>query len=218
MLARVAVTLISLPIGLLVASSSWGQEADPPLSPKSSAKLKEQQRKLKIGDVEVGLAVPDSPAFAILNLTPETVIRPTTPRLLALLLLNGLDPKGNPQTGLAIETSLYVLFFGRELALPDYRENADGFNADRFASKIKFSLATAKGEDDDDESLKLTLGLTLTPWDRSDPRLNDEIFDCFSAPFAEKYAELDEIEGKLAKAIATGQDVAEFEKQMAEID
>lgn len=160
--------LISLSIALLVNSTVWGQQSLP----------NPAEDKFKVGDITVDVAVPDSPAFAILNVTPETVIRPTSPRQLALSLLNGADPKGNLQTGLAIDTSPYLLLAGKETSLGEYRNNT----STRLLSRTKVSFATTKGTEDD-KSTKVALGLTLTPWDRSDPRLNEAIFDCFSAVF-----------------------------------
>ncbi len=46
----------------------------------------------------VDTAVPESPAFTILNVTSETAVRARTPDELATSLLNNVDQNGNFQT------------------------------------------------------------------------------------------------------------------------
>lgn len=68
----------------------------------SFAASEEQQAKpgsTPVKLITLDLAVPDSPAFAILGLSPETVVRPSSPRDLATTLLNGVDRRGNLQSG-----------------------------------------------------------------------------------------------------------------------
>src|ERR1043165_2392672 len=57
--------------------------------------------------------VPNSPAFAVLNGTPEQVIRPSTPRQFGAAVLNGVDPNGNFQTGLAVDANPFMIFGGQ---------------------------------------------------------------------------------------------------------
>jgi len=79
--------------------------------------------RFKAGDVREDFLVPTSPAFAVLGVTPEQVIRPDTPKAFGTALLNGVDPNGNLQSGIAIDFSPYYLFAGRYLTLQKYRSS-----------------------------------------------------------------------------------------------
>ena len=67
----------------------------------------------KLPLANLDLSVPQSPAFAILGITPDNIIRPGSPRDLALSLLNGVGKNGAFQSGIAIDTAPYLLFAGR---------------------------------------------------------------------------------------------------------
>ena len=124
----------------------------------------------------VDMSVPASPAFTVLGVTPETVIRPTSPRAFATSLLNGVDPNGNFQSGLAMDFAPYLLIAGDDLTLFKYRHSP----MIRVLSRTQFSFATTKGASEDDKSLKLALGLNIALWDRGDPRMDQELIDCLS--------------------------------------
>lgn len=123
------------------------------------------------------LAVPESPAFTVLGVTPENVVRPTSPRQLALSLLNGVDRDGNFQSGIAVDTAPYLLVAGQHLTLQDYRDSKNYWSK-RLPARTQVSLATAKGSTTDDKSSRVALGIRVTPWDAGDPRLDDELIDC----------------------------------------
>ena len=59
-----------------------------------------QEDKTPVSERNFDLSVPASPAFTLLGTTPENVVRPTTPRLLALALANSVDLRGVLQSGL----------------------------------------------------------------------------------------------------------------------
>lgn len=123
----------------------------------------------------VDMSVPESPAFTVLGVTPETVIRPTSPRAFATSLLNGVDQNGNFQSGLAMDFVPYLLIAGDELSLRKYQTSG----IVRLLSRTQFSFATAKGATEDDKSLRLAMGLHMTLWDRGDPRLDRTLIKCF---------------------------------------
>lgn len=123
----------------------------------------------------VDLAVPESPAFTVLGLTPETVVRPNSPRQFATALLSGVDRNGNFQSGTALDTVPYLLLAGKELTLKRYQASYKL----RLASRTQFSFATTKGASDDDKSVRLSLGLRMTLWDKGDPRNDSELMNCF---------------------------------------
>lgn len=121
------------------------------------------------------LAVAETPAFVALGVTPENVIRPGSGRELALGLLRGVDGNGNLQTGIAIETSPYLLARGRELTFNDYRNSL----SKRQLSRIKVSFATSSGQSDNDDADRTALGVRWTPWDEGDKRLHKELIECY---------------------------------------
>jgi len=133
--------------------------------------------KYKVKNVEVDLAVPESPAFTALGLNPETIVRPSTPREFATALLNGVDQHGNLQTGVAFDTVPYLVFVGSELTLRDYIDS----NVARVLSRTSISLATTKGASEMDKSVKLAFGLHAMLFDSEDPRMhNDALLKCFA--------------------------------------
>src|SRR6266571_2396791 len=67
------------------------------------------------------IAVPQSPAFSVLGVTPEKVNTPGSLRELALGVLQGLDENGNFQSGLAIDINPFMLSQGETLSLNTYR-------------------------------------------------------------------------------------------------
>jgi hypothetical protein len=125
---------------------------------------------------EVDLSVPESPAFTVLGVNPETVTRPTTPRAFATSLLNGVDDKGNFQSGLALDFVPYLTFFGSQTSLSSYRSN----RMERFLARTQLSFATTKGATDADKSSRLALGLRFTLWDQGDPRLDQKLDTCYA--------------------------------------
>jgi hypothetical protein len=137
--------------------------------------------------VNADLSVPESPAFAILGLTPQTVVRPSNTQELAASLLSGVDRHGNFQSGLALDFAPYPLLYGDAVTLGQYQRNPDGFNPTRFLWRLQTSAATAKGASTEDKSIRLSLGVRLTPWDLGDPRLDSStinparrgVIDCY---------------------------------------
>ena len=126
--------------------------------------------------LKLDLSVPESPAFKALGVTPQEVIRPSSPKDLAGQLLNGVDAHGNLQTGFALDANAYMLVFGNDLSLQQYRR--DRVNLARLLARTEESLATTKGSSDDDESVRLAAGFRITPWDEGDPRLDTALTDC----------------------------------------
>lgn len=121
-----------------------------------------------IDKATLDLTVPESPAFTVLGLTPENVVRPANPRELAMELLNGVDRNGNLQSGVAIDTAPYLLAKSRTLTLRDYQAD----RVKHVLARTQLSFATAKGTDSEDEAIRAGVGLRVTPWDEGDPRLD----------------------------------------------
>ena len=119
--------------------------------------------------------VPVSPAFTVLNVTPNKVIRPRTPNDFATSVLNNVDPNGNFQQGLALDFNPYLLWAGDRLTLRDYQTDL----TERLLARTQISIATTKGREDADKSARLAIGLQLSPWLESDPKLEgSELLTC----------------------------------------
>jgi hypothetical protein len=152
--------------------------------------------------VTLDLAVPDSPAFTILGLSPETVVRPSSPRDLATTVLNGVDRRGNLQSGLAVDFAPLFLFAGKTLTYNDYKDKT----GTRLLGRTQISLATAKGASDGDKSLRVAVGLRATLWDEGDPRLDETLVACLNgirlAPPTTVLATQEAIDAWIAQATA----------------
>lgn len=127
-----------------------------------------------VKNVAVDLAVPKSPGFTVLGLTPETVTRPSSPQQFATALLSGVDKNGNFQSGVAIDAQPYLLWSGESITWGRYRDHWPI----RFLSRAQFSLATAKGATDEDKSARIGMGGRFTVFDFGDPFRNDVVGKC----------------------------------------
>ncbi len=127
-----------------------------------------------VSKVIEAIAVPQSPAFAVLGVTPDKVVRPGNTRELALGLIQGVDERGNLQNGVALDFSPYLLLYGDELTLKDYRSS----KFSQFASHVQISLGTSKGQEEADKSERLAAGLRATIFDFGDPRMDTNFDTC----------------------------------------
>ena len=123
------------------------------------------------------LDVPDSPAFAVLGVAPETVVRPSNPQELITSILNGVDRNGHFQTGLALDTAPYLLFFGKDVSLGRYQESY----LTRLLTRTQVSFATSKGTQSEDLATRLALGFHFTLLDRGDPRFDLDLQNTYDA-------------------------------------
>lgn len=164
--AVLIVFLLTTPFRAVHAATEPNGEEQAAPAPTSPVKL-----------VTLDLAVPDSPAFAILGLSPETVVRPASPRDLATTVLNGVDRRGNLQSGLAVDFAPLFLFAGKTLTYADYKNS----RPTRAFGRTQVSFATAKGASDADKSLRLAFGVRTTLWDDGDPRLDETLVSCLSS-------------------------------------
>lgn len=113
------------------------------------------------------LSMPESPGFTILGLTPQTVVRPASPRPFVTSLLNGVDPQGNFQSGLAFDIAPYSIFARTRMLLKEYRNS----RRIRLLSNTQVAFATTKGVGDSDKSIRVGIGFQFTLFDKGDPRL-----------------------------------------------
>ncbi|HEY3580204.1 MAG TPA: hypothetical protein VGK82_06650 [Pyrinomonadaceae bacterium] len=168
-------SLVTPASGTTTNSGTSGTRSDAAVAtPISNTDEIQKKNKLTVVNDE-DLAVPESPAFTVLGLTPQTVIRPATPKEFVSSLLNGLDEHGNVQTGLAFDAVPFLVFGGDTISLYDYNHSY----LTRVLSRTQTSFATTKGTGDKDKSVRLALGLHMTLWDRGDPRTDKELFKCY---------------------------------------
>lgn len=154
-----------------------GASLQPPSAANQSATTKSvfDEAKEKVNLANLDLSVPESPAFTVLGFTPQTVIRPTSPRQFASSLLNGIDQRGNLQSGVALDFAPYMLYAGDKLTLKQYRESPYL----RFLARTQISFATTKGASENDRSARAALGFHLTLMDKGDPHSDAELMQCF---------------------------------------
>ena len=166
------------PTAAAAAAPAPGQGAGPApprALDKKGLELEASKRKLKDSDVD--LTVPESPAFVAIGLSPDTIIRPATPREFATALLNGVDRQGHFQTGVAVDVVPYLVWQGSQVDLGTYRRST----MTQILSRTSTSFATTKGAGENDPSVKLAAGVHATLFDSEDPRLNnDSLLQCYS--------------------------------------
>ena len=188
------ILLASSALAFTLQAAHAGDSGDTPDFSKFAALLGATEVK----NTGFDLSVPDSPAFTALGLSANSAVNPATPRDLGTALLNGLDEKGNLQTGLAIDTRLFMLFAGSHYTLGEYLalSSTDTLFQDgkikqkwsedpskvaiRILSRTQLSVASAKGSSEDDKSIKASVGLKITPVDYGDPRLDIAYLNCVS--------------------------------------
>lgn len=166
------------------------------LTPAEEEEVAEKEAKEEGENID--LSIPEAPGFTILGLTPQEVTRPTTPREFATTLINSIDQNGNFQTGIAIDTAPYQLFFGKrvnrdrdyippqkdklieqngELIDKRSREPLKGYFT-RFLWRTQFSLATTKGTTEADKSARIGAGFNFIFFDYGDPNTDFKLRDC----------------------------------------
>jgi hypothetical protein len=143
--------------------------------PGAAQTVEKASNAVKLATLDLG--VPDSPAFAILGLSPESIVRPASPRDLAATVLNGLDRQGNLQSGIALDFAPRFLFAGNALTYNRYHDSP----VTRVSARTQLSFATAKGTSDSDKSRRTAVGVRITLWDKGDPRLDKTLVDCLDA-------------------------------------
>lgn len=119
------------------------------------------------------MEVPQSAGFVLIGVTPDKVIDPQSGKDLGVALLNGLDEKGNFQSGFSLETRPYFWGETKYIGEPTFR--------DRALAGLKFSFATAKGLDDKDKANRFGLGVNWT-YQFNDPLFSNKgLVSCIKA-------------------------------------
>lgn len=137
----------------LLAGSGSGQEAGP----------------MRAADARLNFAVPDAPAFAILNYSPSVIIRPTTTREIALAIADFVRGGSVLPRAFAAEFSPGLLIGGRNLTINSYNEQP-------FWYRTRVSVAS-RSADDNSGRTQASFGLRFTLLDEADPRTDPKFLD-----------------------------------------
>lgn len=121
---------------------------------------------------EVDFAVPDAPAFELLQVDESNILRPTTVRALTAGLSNlfeGEDGGVQVPNAIAIEAAPFLLAHGPRLTLRQYEANQTLYRT-RFSAAAKRSASTGA-------ATGVAVGVRMTLHDDSDLRTNRTYLD-----------------------------------------
>jgi hypothetical protein len=107
--------------------------------------------------------VPESPAFAILGVSPAKVLRGSAAKPIVLNMLNQLGTSERSQNGVAVDFSPYFIFLGRMKNVSEYR--ASSGKRVLANSQISFGTVQDKAES---TALAFGLGARITLFDSHD--------------------------------------------------
>lgn len=158
---------------LLLASPGLDAQA----VPAGAAKLTTSAAAETAAMFRVNFAVPDAPAFDILDVDPSNILRPSSVQELGLAASNfaGSDNTFQVPRSFAVEFAPYLLARGRDLTLQQYRGS---FAVQRLHS-LRFSGATNRSADS--ARTQVGLGIRLNLLDRADPRLDNRLVNQLTA-------------------------------------
>lgn len=121
-----------------------------------------------IEELKTKFAVPDAPAFTILDENPSNILKPASVKDIAIVFSSFLDNKNQlslPKS-FAAEFSPGLLISGRNLTIREYREN-------KWLYRLRLSVGTSR-PGNAKSATNLAFGIRMTLNDESDPRTNDE--------------------------------------------
>jgi hypothetical protein len=121
--------------------------------------------KQKTGTARLNVAVPDAPAFKILDESPSAVMRPADVQEVALAVAGFARTGGVLPRAFSAEFSPGMLVGGRSLTLEQYRSSP-------FWYRTRISAA-AQRIDDGSGRRQASLGVRITLIDNADPRMDD---------------------------------------------
>jgi hypothetical protein len=111
----------------------------------------------------VDYGVPDSPALVAIGASPEQVLRGSAAKPATAHLVNAFQNSDKIASGLALDFSPYLTYFGKLTSVDEYRAS----KWKRLASNTELSLATVQDLNGRD-SLLFGVGLRLTLFDSHD--------------------------------------------------
>ena len=169
---KLAISMIAI---AAFGSATWAQQdaPPPPMTPaevQKKAVSTEQAGKVTDGSLigSLDLATPENPAFFALGLSPENIDRPSSWRSLVTSFRNGLDSKGRPKQGIAIEFSPFRLNAQTVKNLETYKND----NGTRIRQNITISIGSSEGASENDLSQRIAVGFRTLLIDEGDPVRN----------------------------------------------
>jgi len=111
--------------------------------------------------------VPESPAFSILDLNPNEVMRGAAAKPVVVNIVNQFASKGSIDNGIAIDFNPYFLLGGQLKGVDEYRNSY----VKRLLINTQFSLASL--EETDSDNTILAHGIRVTLWDDKDLLTNN---------------------------------------------
>lgn len=120
-----------------------------------------------VSNARLNFAVPDAPAFTILNYSPTNIVRPSSVQEVALAIADFVKGGGVLPRTAAAEFSPGLLIGGSTLTIRQY-------NANPFWYRARISAAT-RSFDDNTGRLHASIGIRFTFTDEADPR-TDRMF------------------------------------------
>ncbi len=161
--------------GLFVSFLPFAHSEEPAAAPGLEAKKEQVFAKLK-EFAAVDLAIPDSPAFGVLGISPSEVQRPGTVRELGASLLRGVDENGRAKSGLALDVAPLPLLAPSLIRGGNKYKGHYLLQAFTRATVSLATTADAKGGD----ASKLAWGVRMGVFDFGDPGEHFEVLvDCF---------------------------------------
>lgn len=128
--------------------------------------LHAQELDLKVSSIRMNYAIPDAPAFKILNTQPDNIMRPSTTQELAVSMADPFLGQKLP-SAFALEFSPYLTIGGSSLTLKDYQTSA----VTRILYHTRVSIASQRSTVTNATTV-LAFGLRFTLYDDSDLRLD----------------------------------------------
>lgn len=125
---------------------------------------------------EVDFAIPDAPAFELLNVDESDILRPTTPRALAAGFSDMFRGEGGgleAPNAFAIEAAPFLLARGRNLSLQQYQKNPTLYGM-RASAALQRSASTGA-------ATGIALGVRLSLNNENDLRMNREYVQAANA-------------------------------------
>jgi hypothetical protein len=176
--------LVAIVQFVLLGNTTQGSPTPPP---NTDASPEPTRKKDLLDTINLDRPISAVPAFTALDLSPETVSQPSTPRELGAALLNGVDHHGVLQTGVAIETAPFRVFHMMPTDIRSYQAEGGAGYWNRFLYNFSFSVATSKASEKSD-AVQLALGFSALLYrdKESDPRTSEgqkKIFDYVNEHF-----------------------------------
>jgi hypothetical protein len=178
---------------IVLAPASALAQAAPLTSDQSAA-----ASRLNAKAMEMDTAIPESPGFAVIGLTPTQVIDPSATRVTLSTIAGYVDEKGNLKPGFAVGGTPY-LWLNPNLTLRGYR---DLTGISKVLARTQVTAGVADGGDGQPD--KLGVGFTFDVLDGGDYRRDLKIYECVGNVYSALTAsQLAQRRARRAEATAT---------------